>query len=318
MNELEDIDTKLEEGNTDENLMHRRLRTEAELEKLMEMDEIYWQQRGRGGGERWVLEGDSNTNFFHLVANGRKRKKMITLLEHEGEEITEKEEIKQAICSYYKQLFGMQPTRKVSMGVNAWATNRRLTKEDNLSLTRPFSEKEVKEAVFNMMENSAPGPDGFGVAFYKKFWEVVKEELMEIVNDFYMEILDISRLTYGVITLITKVKEAKCVQQFRPICLLNVIFKNFTKLLVERLTYMAQKLVDPCQTAFIKGRFIIDGVVMLHEVLHELRVKKQKGVILKIDFEKAYNSVRWDFMDEVVDRKWFGNKLKGWIMNPKP
>lgn len=54
---------------------------------------------------------------------------------------------------------------------------------------------------------------------------------------------------------------------------------------------------------------------MLHKVLHELRVKKQKGVILKIDFEKAYDSVRWDFMEEILDRKGFGNKLKGWIMS---
>lgn len=166
-----------------------------------------------------------------------------------------------------------------------------------------------------MKENTTPGPDGLGVSFYKNFWETVKGELMEMINDFYLENLDIARLNYGLITLIPKVQEARDVKQFRPICLLNISFKIFTKLLVERLANKAQKLTDPCQTAFIKGRYILDGVVILHEVIHELRTKKQKGVIFKIDFEKAYDSVRWDFVEEVLSRKGFDNRLKGWIMS---
>ena len=78
--------------------------------------------------------------------------------------------------------------------------------------------------------------------------------------------------------------DANNVKQFRPICLLNVSFKIFTKLMMDRLTPKAQKLIAPCQTAFIKGRYILDGAVMLHEVIHELRSKKQEGVIFKIDF----------------------------------
>lgn len=78
---------------------------------------------------------------------------------------------------------------------------------------------------------------------------------------------------------------------------------------------MAQKLIDPCQSAFIKGRYIVDGAVMLHEITHELRVKKKKGVILKIDFEKAYDSVHWDFIENVMIRKGFCQKLRGWIMS---
>lgn len=112
-----------------------------------------------------------------------------------------------------------------------------------------------------------------------------------MMNDFYMENLDLARLNFGVITLTPKVQEAKDVKQFRPICLLNVSFKIFTKLIAERLASKAQQLIDPCQTALIRGRYILDGVVMLHEIAHEMRTKKKKGVILKIDFEKAYDSV---------------------------
>jgi hypothetical protein len=74
---------------------------------------------------------------------------------------------------------------------------------------------------------------------------------------------DISRLNYGVITLIPKVKEPKNVKQFRLICLLNVSFKIFTKLLIVRLTGVARKKINPIQTTFIWGRYIIDGAVMI-------------------------------------------------------
>lgn len=134
-----------------------------------------------------------------------------------------------------------------------------------------------------------------------------------MVNDYYMGRLDIARLNYGVITLLPKVQDVRNIKQFRPICLLNVSFKIFTRLIAERLARKAQRLTDPCQTAFIKERFIMDGAVMLHEVVHELRTKKKKGVILKIDFEKAYDSVSWDFMDEIMIRKGFCDKLTGWI-----
>lgn len=169
--------------------------------------------------------------------------------------------------------------------------------------------------IFSMKGNTAPGPDGFGVVFYKNCWGLIKDEIMEMINDFYMGNLDIDRLNYGIITLIPKVQEAKSVKQYRPICLLNVSFKIFTKLLAERLAGMAQKLIDPCQSAFIRGRYIMDGAVMLHEIIHELRIKKKKGVILKIDFEKAYDSVHWDFVDNVMIRKGFCDKLRGWIMS---
>jgi hypothetical protein len=119
---------------------------------------------------------------------------------------------------------------------------------------------------------------------------------MDLVNDFFRDRLDLERLNYGVITLVPKSTDANEVKQFRPICLLNVSFKIFTRLLYRRISRFATTLISPHQTAFIKGRYIVDGAVMLHEIMHELRRKNMRGVILKIDFEKAYDSVRWDFV----------------------
>jgi len=68
-------------------------------------------------------------------------------------------------------------------------------------------------------------------------------------------------------------------------------YKCFTNFFTNRLVHVAQSIIDSNQTGFIRGRNILEGVVVLHEVLHELRISKQRGVILKIDFEKAYDRV---------------------------
>lgn len=90
-------------------------------------------------------------------------------------------------------------------------------------------------------------------------------------------------LTMGVITLVSKVKEANNVKQFRPICLLNVRFKIFTWLMMERLTSFTATLLSPSQTAFTRGRHIVDGVVILHEIVHEI-----KGGVCQGDLQNRF------------------------------
>lgn len=144
--------------------------------------------------------------------------------------------------------------------------------------------------------------------FLKKCWDILQGDLYKMFQDFYKGALDIRRLNFGVITLVPKLKEANTIKQYRPICLLNVDYKCFTKVLTNRLVPIAQKVIDSNQTGFIKGRNILEGVVVLHEVLHELRVSMQKGLILKIDFEKAYDRVNWSFLEKVMIGKGFPAK----------
>jgi hypothetical protein len=68
---------------------------------------------------------------------------------------------------------------------------------------------------------------------------------------------------------------------------------------------IAHRIISPNQTAFIKGRFILDGALALQEFIHELKRKKLGGILLKIDFEKAYNRVNWEFLVEVLHAKGF-------------
>jgi hypothetical protein len=137
-----------------------------------------------------------------------------------------------------------------------------------------------------MRADSAPGPNGFGVHFFKNFWPLIKGDYMAMMLDFHKEELDIKRLNSGVITLVPKLKDANNIKQYRPICLLNVDYKGITKVLTNRLAPVAKEAIGGNQTGFIKGRNILEGVLVLHEVIHKLKRTKGKGLIMKIDFEK--------------------------------
>lgn len=97
------------------------------------------------------------------------------------------------------------------------------------------------------------------------------------------------------ITLLPKVTGATKIQQFKPIGLLHYLYKLVTKTLTLRLEKIADKLIHSNQTAFMKGRNIMSGIMILHEILHETKRKKEIGIILKLDFEKAYGHVELSF-----------------------
>jgi hypothetical protein len=96
-----------------------------------------------------------------------------------------------------------------------------------------------------MKHNKAPGLDGFSAEFYQIFWETIKGDLMALIKDFYEEKCALFSLNFGIITLLPKHKGATHIKQFRPICLLNVSFKIFTKVMVNRITGIVTKVINP-------------------------------------------------------------------------
>jgi hypothetical protein len=116
-------------------------------------------------------------------------------------------------------------------------------------------------------------------------------------------------VTTFLITLLPKVKDANRIQLFRHHCLLNCLYKWFTKVLTMRLEPIAGRLIHNSQTAFIQGRNIMNGAM----VLHETKRKRETGVILKIDFEKAYDKVHWGFLIECFKAMRFCDLWCTWI-----
>jgi hypothetical protein len=115
-------------------------------------------------------------------------------------------------------------------------------------------------------------------------------------DKFYKGEVNLTRLNYWLISLIPKLKEANFIKQYRPICLLGIDYKWFTKVLT-RMTAVAEFIISKTQIIFLLGRNILEGVTILHETLYEMRRKKMKGVIMKLHFEKAYDKVSWLFLN---------------------
>jgi hypothetical protein len=155
-----------------------------------------------------------------------------------------------------------------------------ISEGENRELELTFTSEELDEVLLSMKPDSAPGPDGLPVLFFKKFWGTLKGVILQLLNDFALGRVDIARLNFGIISLIPKVKGADSIKQFRPIALINVIFKFVAKAYAIRLAPLAHRTIDRSQSAFIKGRCLHEGVLALHEIAHELRVRKLGGLIL--------------------------------------
>jgi hypothetical protein len=134
---------------------------------------------------------------------------------------------------------------------------------------------------------------------------MLKVAVLQILNGFALGRVDIARLNFGILSLLPKVPGADNIKQFRQIALINVIFKLVSKAYACRLSPVAHRVISQSQTAFIKGRFIQDGPLALHEIIHELKTKRLPTVLLKLDFEKAYDTVNWQFLREVLLAKGF-------------
>jgi hypothetical protein len=172
-------------------------------------------------------------------------------------------------------------------------------------LNEPFSEEEIQAAINSMVKNKAPGPDGIPIEFYQSRWSIIKNDVMNIFCDWKLGDLNLYRLNFGMIILLQKSHDADVIQKYKPICLLQVLYKWLTKVATLRVEPFMDKLISPCQTAFIKGRNMMDGVMSLHEILHEAKRKKQQGVVLKLDFEKAYDKVDWNYLMKCISQKGF-------------
>lgn len=122
---------------------------------------------------------------------------------------------------------------------------------------------------------------------------------MALVRDFENGTLDIHRLSIPITTLITQESNAKEVKNLRPISLHNCGVKFFTKGMTTWISHVSKRLILPNQTAFIRGRFILESAVMAHEVIHEIHTSNSSALVLKLDYDKTYRRVSWDFLMEI-------------------
>jgi len=117
----------------------------------------------------------------------------------------------------------------------------------------------------------------------------------------------------SIIALVPKVKDPVTLDQYRPISLVGAIYKIISKVLAGRIRNVISSVIDDCQSTFFKERGILDSVLMANEVVEDIRRSGGSGLCLKVDFEKAYDLVRWEFLYDMLHRLGFQSKWISWI-----
>jgi hypothetical protein len=247
------------------------------------------------------------------MANHRCRKKRVESLNGPEGPVHDTLGILKVAARYYKDLFSWESRGTSCIDEEFWAPKEKVTSSKRDELEAPFMIEEVKADVFNSYSEGAPDPDGLSYLLYPKFWDIIKGDLMKLVHDFQEGKLDLFRINFATLTLIPKVEEASEMKNYRPISLLNYSFIIFGRLLTSRLKKVSEILVAPEQGAFIQGRYILESVAIAHEIVHNLHNNKEPGVIIKLDYGKAYDRINLEFVFEILKLRGFGDTWLGWI-----
>ncbi|MCH79282.1 cysteine-rich receptor-like protein kinase [Trifolium medium] len=267
---------------------------------------ICWQQ----SRSLWLKEGDANSKFFHSVLASRRRRNTISSIQVDEVILEGVQPIRQAVYTHFASHF------KASNVVRHGLENlqfRRLNHLEGGSLTIPFTLEEVKTAVWDCDSYKSPGPDGINFGFIKDFWPEMQAEIMRFITEFHRN----GKLTKGLnstfIALIPKVDCPQRLNDFRPISLVGSLYKILAKVLANRLRAVIGNVISEAQTAFVKDRQILDGILIANEVVDEARKCKKELLLFKVDFEKAYDSVDWGYLDEVMGRMSFPTLWRKWM-----
>lgn len=149
--------------------------------------------------------------------------------------------------------------------------------------------------------------------FFKAEWSTIGEEVMGFINEFHQNSRLPKVITSSFLTLIPKVKNPKLLKEFHLICLIGSLYKILAKVLAHRLKGQLVSVISNNQTTFIPSRQILDGIVVLNEVVDYATKNKKKCLLRKLDFERAYDTVNWEFLAKTLTDMNFHPKWVKWM-----
>jgi hypothetical protein len=286
---------------------------QAELEERKKKEEILWRQKSR---VQWLKEGERNTKFFHRAMVHRRYINRITQLEDaQGNPIREHNQIVEELTNYYKELLTeTNVDRKATIEKITRHIPTLVTQEKNEALMRPITQEEVDHAVKEMAPGKVPGPDGFTTDFFHHCWDMIREEVWQVVEESRTSGQVLSALNATFLTLILKEERVTHPKQYRPISLCNVIYKIITKVIATRLKPILPFVISKEQAGYVEGRKIMDNVILAHEVIHSLKTTKTPGMLIKLDLSKSFDRISWQYMRSMLESFGFDKHWVNWIL----
>ncbi|GJR69255.1 hypothetical protein Tco_0015320 [Tanacetum coccineum] len=261
----------------------------------------------------WLKDGDSNYAYFHKAVKSRISRSRIDVVTDTMGVVFHNDDVAKAFINHYEVFLGQPGITHDFNAINLFSTY--LTTNEALDMVRPISSQEIKEAMFSMGNDKSPGPDGFTAAFFKSSWDIIGSDVSRAVREFFINGRLLKELNHTIIALIPKVNSPARVNDYRPISCCNVLFKCISKIIANRIKESLKRLISPNQSAFVPGRSISDNILLTQEIMHNYHL--DRGVprcAFKVDIQKAYDTVDWDFLRKVLIGFGFHDRMVSWIM----
>jgi len=169
--------------------------------------------------------------------------------------------------------------------------------------------------VYQLKAGKAPGPDGFTSNFLHNFWDLIKLEVWQVVEESRTLRWMYPGLNATFIALIPKAEESNTPDKYRPIALCNIIYKIISKVIATRLKPLLPLIISSEQSGYVEGRQITDGIILTHEIIHSLKQSKKPGMMLKIDLSKAFDSLSWVYIQKILTAFGFAPSWVRWVVN---
>nr|GEY69839.1 hypothetical protein [Tanacetum cinerariifolium] len=220
------------------------------------------------------------------------------------------------------RLFSKQFKQFLRKGVKVQSIENRddifickLNEEEAVAMIVEVSNDEIKKVMFDIADIKALGHDVFTACFFKKAWSVVRNDVCDVVKEFFTNKKLLKEVNATIISLVPKSSTSQKVSEFRPIAYCNVLYKCISKIFTKRIKSFLEKIVCINQSSFISGRKIQDNILITHELLRGYNRKNgPKICALMIDIKKAYDTVSWSFLENILHKFGFHSDMVEWIM----
>ena len=240
---------------------------------------------------RWqqLTMGEKPNKYFLNLENRNFVFKHMRELKKGNISVKDPKYILEEMGKFYENLYKARDTQDINTTIyNNIANNfPQLNNEEILEMEKEISEDELRNIVYKSKNIKSPGPDGFSNEFYKIFWTQIKTLLLNLMK-FYRERGELNKAqTNGIITCIPKEEKIRNdLKNWRPITLLNSIYKFYSSILAERIKKYLPKFIHLDQKGFINGRFIGENTRLTYDIINECKQQNIEGLIILIDFEK--------------------------------
>ncbi|CAN1221817.1 LINE-1 retrotransposable element ORF2 protein [Linum grandiflorum] len=293
------------------------IQLKTELSQACTEESHYWRQKCQNN---WLHSGDRNTAFFHRATITRQHFNLLGPITDSAGLIHDSEESKlYHAMGYFQDLFTSQSHPHDNSNLSSLDFDvgvPRVTNPMNEMLIRPFSDRDIRKAVFSIGTSKSPGSDGFTAGFYQHFWPLIGPDICAGIRAFFHSSRMLRSINHTWLSLIPKVSSATSMTQVRPIGLCQMLYKIISKLLAARLATILPSIISPTQNGFVPHRAISDNVIVAHEVMHYLKRKKtgkKYFMALKLDMEKAYDRIEWCYLFSLLIKLGFSPTWVTWI-----